>query len=58
MQKMIFMVQGALQSIWTPVIFREIVLAELSELTDSYPLLEYKCGTLQMVTLKRSIYVW
>lgn len=35
----------------------EIVLAELSELIDDYPLVDYKCGTCRMVTLKRYIHV-
>ena len=35
----------------------EIVLAELSELIDDYPLIDYNCGSRQMVTLKRYIHV-
>ncbi|KAG9264843.1 hypothetical protein AMEX_G21178 [Astyanax mexicanus] len=35
---------------------REIVLVELSELTDSYPLVDYKCGIHRMVSLKRYIH--
>lgn len=38
----------------------EIMLAELSELIDDYPLIDNKCRTYQMVTFKRYIhtYVW
>lgn len=36
---------------------KEIVLAELSELIDDYPLVDYKCGSLRMITLKRYIHV-
>lgn len=37
---------------------KEIVLADLNELTDIYPLVGYKCGTLRMVILKRYTHIW
>lgn len=58
MQKIIFMVQGALQSIeLQSSSAREIALVALSELTDNHSLVDYKCGTLRMVTLKRYIHM-
>jgi len=36
---------------------RELALVELKELSDQYPLAEYRVGSLRMVTLKRFVHV-